>query len=432
QGQEQQQQPPAPLQPELSSDATIPVSDNVAPEDVPEKSVEHDISLDSGLYSPGHHAAMHSSPPIPRHVKVPSGTPPRPPRLAGSSASRSRKRKFASMDDSGYISSLDSSVMRPNQKGGLLLTSEADRPRIKRGGRAEEEIARLRASSYDSPTKGRSWNGFAPQSSSPLRQANESHHQMPPPLTPAVKLRAPVKPPPSVSPNTNLRMHRSKIQHMLQSPLRRMTTFQDENDPWSPAFQLDESAYSANDFSSLDAGALDGTFDIFRDSALDSLFPAIENGSPEKRSAKRVRLDHHRTVSASILGDITNSASRRPITSAPLLKVPGPSPARLLDTPSKVFDGLPSPSKLFSTQQSPSKMPTTAGGDDQNVSPWITLDEFCGTGFFEDVGTDLTGMDMLQGFEKIGSSSSSSSQPSRASQALLGKPHLGRSNTSAF
>src|SRR5207244_1889973 len=141
---------------------------------------------------------------------------------------RSHKRKMASMDDSGYISSLESSVLRSNQNG-RLPTSEADRPRIKRG-RAEEEIARLRASSYDSPTKGRSWNGFAPPSSSPLRPGDGG--QMLPPLTPAVKLKAPPRPPPSASPNTDLRIHRDRVRNMLASPLRRIPNDSDGRMLW--------------------------------------------------------------------------------------------------------------------------------------------------------------------------------------------------------
>ncbi|CAI4219220.1 unnamed protein product [Parascedosporium putredinis] len=136
--------------PDISSDATIPVSDAAAPEDN-DKAADADAPLDS-LYSPLP-PTMHSSPPIPRHIDLSGGaTPPPLGRNPTSSVLRPNGRAFASMDDSGYISSLESSVMRQKPSA---LTSEADRPRIKRG-RAEEEIARLRASSYDSPTKGRS------------------------------------------------------------------------------------------------------------------------------------------------------------------------------------------------------------------------------------------------------------------------------------
>jgi forkhead transcription factor HCM1 len=391
---------------ELSSDATIPVSDMVVPDEVSKELTDRDIALDSGLYSPLP-AAMHSSPPIPRHVEARSGTPPPMTRPRGSSISRSHKRKFASMDDSGYISSLESSALRPHQKN-AVLTSEADRPRIKRG-RAEEEIARLRASSYDSPSKGRPWGAFPP-SSSPIRQDSG---QMLPPLTPAVKLRAPPRPPPSVSPNTNLRIHRDHVRHMLQSPLRRLTGAGDEAAiPWSPAFNLDDSVYAFNDMPSLDAA----DFDIFQDLDNFSGFGPME--SPIKRSAKRVRLD--RSHSANALTDITNSTSTKSTNSASFLKVPSQSNA-LLETPSRAFDGLPSPGKLF--MQSPSKgasalLDVTADAD------WSVL--AFDTGDFMTEEVEYSGLDILQGFEKIGSG-----QP-MAKPAKSSKPGLGRSYSTAF
>src|SRR6187549_2856143 len=117
-----QAQATAPLQAEASSDATIPISDAPAPDDALDKFIELDMPLDSSLYSPLP-AAMHSSPPIPRTLGVRNGTPPPVQRPAGSSASRSHKRKFASMDDSGYISSLESSALR-SRHNGHLPTSE--------------------------------------------------------------------------------------------------------------------------------------------------------------------------------------------------------------------------------------------------------------------------------------------------------------------
>lgn len=408
------------MAPELSSDATIPISDGAAPEDMGDRIGEMELPADSSLYSPLP-ANMHSSPPISRHEQR-SGTPPPMNRQLGSSISRSHKRKFTPMDDSGYISSLESSAMRPNQKA-LLLTSEADRPRIKRG-RAEEEIARLRGSSPFSPTKSRSFSAYGPVSSSPLRQANEN--QMLPPLTPVIKMKPPARPPPSVSPNTNLRIHRDKVRHMLQSPLRRVTGVSEDNMPWSPAFNLDDAIYAFDD---LDAYA--GEFNIFQDLAGldDGIFPGIgsvASGSPVKRSAKRMRLD--RSMSTSALGDITNS-SRKSNTSAPLLRVPEHSPLRFLDTPSKAFEGFSSPSRLF--QQSPCKVSpgrfSSALLDMPADTDWSSLaldpTEFIG-GPSGDI-SDFSGLDILQGFQKIGSGAQSS-RPNKS------KPGLERSYTSTF
>lgn len=314
--------------------------------------------------------------------------------------------------------------MRPSKA--YLLTSEADRPRIKRG-RAEEEIARLRGSSPFSPTKSRSYNVLPPVSSSPLRQANES--LMMPPLTPVVKMKPPVRPPPSVSPNTNLRMHRDKVRHMLQSPLRRVTGITDDVVPWSPAFNLDDTSY-------FDCETLPtGEFDIFQDfSGLeDEVFgttTATASGSPVKRSAKRVRMD--RAITTPALGDITNSAAKKSIASAPILKAPN-TPAAFLETPSKVFEDMESPSKIFSQSPLRNQSPTKGANlfDNPMNKEW--------QGFMMDPGNfmshstadvgDLAGLDILQGFEKIGSGSQNDKGPRGGNN---NKPGLGRSYSTAF
>ncbi|KAL1855688.1 hypothetical protein VTK73DRAFT_8527 [Phialemonium thermophilum] len=442
----------APPSQELSSDATIPVSDHSSgPEDgdrPPPEATDNGndddaarAAKDASFFSPLP-AAMHSSPPIPKHVDLQrhSGTPPPFPRNLGSSVSRSRshKRKFASMDDSGYISSLESSVMRPQQHA-KLLTSEADRPRIKRG-RAEEEIARLRASSYDSPSKGRPWPGYAPHSSSPLRQhsSNDGGHMLPP-LTPAMKLKAPPKAPPSVSPSTNLRLHRESVRSMIESPYRRVASILpkagDTALQLTPGFNLDEVFYGVDRRS--DGMPADGAdFDIFQDVPFGPMFalspaPGNSNGSPVKRSAKRQRMD--RSQSTSALNDISNGASPNPFGHTnSFLRVPGQNNNNnnnntSWETPSKVFDSIPSsPSKLF--LQSPSKAPPEA--DVENIAPWISLDDLCSPEFLED--NDFAGIDMLAGFEKIGSGSAAqNAQPPRQPRNHQ-KPGLGRSYTTTF
>lgn len=389
--------------PEVSSDATIPLSDNPTPEDQVGKA-DLDRTTDN-TYSP-FPAEMHSSPPIPRHINR-SNTPPPVSRAPASSGTRAHKRKVASMDDSGYISSLESSAMRPNQR----LNSEADRPRIKRG-RAEEEIARLRASSYDSPTKTRSY-GLIPPSSSPFRQSRETN-QMPPPLTPALKKRVSIiRPPPSVSPNTNLKLHRDEMKRMLESPLRRASNLGDDM-PFSPNFNLDHTLF-LNDF------IADGTdFGIFEDSSLDtSFFNLADNGSPIKRSAKRMRLD--RAHSTSALGDITASASNRSVTSVPYFKVPDTFPMSY-ETPSKVFEGMSSPSKYL--QQSPIAVKTASINKPDG---WNGGYNDFYTEIIEDENDENSGLDLLGGsFAKIGSTKSAIEAPRAA------KPALGRSYTTTF
>lgn len=409
------------MAPEVSSDATIPVSDNGPHEEAADKSVEHELPPESSFYSPLP-ANMHSSPPVSRNMERRSGTPPSVARNPSSSATRSHKRRFASMDDSGYISSLESSAMRPNQKA-LLLTSEADRPRIKRG-RAEEEIARLRGSSPFSPTKSRSIPNYGLVSSSPLRQTNE--HQMLPPLTPVIKMRPPVRPPPSASPNTNLRIHRDKVRNMLQSPLRRVTGAGEDCIPWSPAFNLDDALYAFDD-----AAVATADFDIFQDmsTADDDIFPGmnpLDTGSPVKRTAKRARLD--RSVSTSALTDITNSGKKKPVGYAPLLKFSEQSPSQFFDTPSKAFECLGSPSKLFGESPlrnpSPSKfmLDLPVDGD----WPGLAMDPNDFMSHDVSGASDFSGLDILQGFEKIGSNAPAFKPP------RISKPAIGRSHTTRF
>ncbi|KAL2127711.1 hypothetical protein VTI74DRAFT_10292 [Chaetomium olivicolor] len=420
--QQQQQLAPAPPLPEISSDATIPASDLGLVDEGSDRTVEKDPP-EPELYSPLP-AAMHSSPPIPKRMEARhSNTPPSHRQPHPSSATKSRhRRRMISMDDSGYISSLESSAMRPHQHA-KLLTSEADRPRIKRG-RAEEEIARLRASSYDSPSKGRSY-GYPPPSSSPIRQPSRTAGQMLPPLTPAMKLKAPPKPPPSVSPSTNLRLHRESIQNMVDSPYKRVTALPFEGDSTvqqTPGFSTDHLWFDLEQASHDNAG-----FDIFEDAAdFQSIFAltplATHTGSPVKRSVRKQRSQ------PSVLNNVTNTAQISTPSAASFLKVPNQPPNLMLDTPSKVFDGLPSsPSKMFLNLQSPTKMPLI---NDENLASFhgVSLDGLNTPDFLDE--NDFSGFDMLAGFEKIGASSG---QASRGNKQQASQPvSFGRSYSTSF
>ncbi|PQE22295.1 fork head domain-containing protein [Rutstroemia sp. NJR-2017a WRK4] len=390
--------------PELSSDATIPASEfNQEHEDV-EEAPPSSPQIQS---SPP--AMMHSSPPVPRHTSRRNHTPPPVPRFPASSQTRSHKRKFASMDDSGYFSSLESSAMRPHAVG-RLLTSEADRPRIKRG-RAEEEIARLRGSSYDSPSKGRALGGFIPPSSSPLRRTQATEpSQMLPPLTPAVKLRAPLKPPPSVSPNTNLRIHRDRVRELVGSPIRGLTVLE-ENLPWSPAFHLDDSSYMFGNYES--------EFDIFIDGTATHSTPG--NGSPEKRSAKRSRLDRSR--SANILGESSASNLNKSVTSTPVLKLtPSLGSSTFLSPTKGGLDFMNSPCK---SNNSPLKLHSSM----LNISAFdLPQEELFNSEFLTEELSDCPGFDITQRFPKIGSGAQSSRNPPKTQS----RPSMGRSSTTRF
>ena len=344
---------------ELSSDATIPASDPALLEDdsdivMPPPAMRGPLS--SPLQAP------RSSPPVARRSLSREATPSfGNDLLSSSNHSRSKKRKFNSMNDSGYFSSLESSAMRPHALGNSDRDSIA--PRFKRG-RAEEELARIRGSSHDtSPSRTRTLLKQPQQqllSSSPFRATDSA--LMLPPLTPAMKFKKPNRPPASISPNTNLRNHRNTIRDLIGSP---MNTFGD-NAPdvtFSPAFNINDD----DSFFSFEPG-----FNIFADSpvARKSL------GSPEKRSAKRQKLERAITT-ASILADITGASSNKP---NPALRPP------MLGSPIRHRSPSKSPSKLSSFMNS---------GD-------FGKDDFFMEMFVEDDPDDFNGLDLLQGFQKIG------------------------------
>ena len=405
---------PLPPIPEISSDATIPASDACNPD--PETEEAEELPPSSPLiHSSPPIAMMHSSPPVPRHVPRRNDTPPPVPRFPSSSRSRTHKRKFASMDDSGYFSSLDSSAMRPH-KVERLRTSEADRPRIKRG-RAEEEIARIRGSSYDSPTKARVMSGFAPASSSPLRRSHKhDSSRMLPPLTPIVKLKPPMRLPPTASPNTNLQLHRDRVRELVGSPVRGMTVL-GESIPWSPAFTLeavDENAYLLTDSDFTTA------IDIFANANV-GLLSVPGNGSPEKRSVKRPRLD--RSKSANVLADISNNPFKS-VTSTPMLKFkPAQEPGEY--NPSMKGLGIMESSPKFQGVESPSKMMSPSFSISFDLP---TDEEFYGAEFLSEEFTDFGGMDIMQGFQKIGSGGHSSCSTPKTTS----RPTFGRSQTTRF
>jgi forkhead transcription factor HCM1 len=410
-------QPAMSIPQEPSSDATILLSDGPAPEETVDKVEDNELPSERVIYSPLP-VGMPSSPIMAGNRHERRGTPPPMSQQPTSSVSRSHRNNFASMDDSGYISSLESSVMRPNQKA-ILLTSEADRPRrrCKARGRAEDEIMRIRNSSPLSPVKARAFPAYGPISSSPLR--NTAGNQMLPPSTPAMRLPRPTRAPPSVSPNTSLRMHRENVSNLLGSP--RLETGTEEGlVPFSPAFNLDG-------FEDLNPD-----FDIFsylysNDETCFTMPGAAEEHSPVKR-AQRARFD--RTVSTSVIGDIPKSV-KRPLY-APHLTAAQDSPSRFLQTPSKVFEDLQSPSGLL--QESPSKMPSlrfpnleipTLPADTNWQLPTMDAQDFLGTGAPN--APDYGGFDIFQGFQKIGSGSQPA-QPSNRGN----KPSLGRSFSTTF
>ncbi|EGD92892.1 forkhead transcription factor [Trichophyton tonsurans CBS 112818] len=351
---------------DLSSDATLPASDPALQEDdvSDEQPAPSLAQIEQHFSSPLQ--AMRSSPPVAPRIFHRQATPPTPSRPTSSSAgvSRSKRRssKPSNMNDSGYYSSLESSAMRPRVAPGHILTSELDiePPRIKRG-RAEEEIARIRSSSHDiSPMRLSTLRDSAQAAiggSSPLRNEYISIHAAP--LTPAIKFKKPVKPPAFLSPNTNLQNHRRKIQQMVNSPIKRLGLGEELQQPWSPAFNIHDEVYTPNDNLRL-------PFDPFSDQFLASVgTPPF--CSPEKRSVKSDGLG------AGVLADITAlSANTR-------LKTP-------IDK-----------SKAYRFQESPCKRLDQSRYNDAANDELFSFNLFS-----EDGAGDVDGVDLLQGFEKIG------------------------------
>ncbi|KAJ5081014.1 hypothetical protein N7456_013724 [Penicillium angulare] len=360
------QQAPPPKVPsqnvDLSSDATLPASDPALQDDADEVVPinAHHTTRPMRSSPP---QAIRSSPPIapPRFTR--QGTPPTPTQAGPTPAPRPRKRKSITLNDSGYFSSLESSALRPN-KASHILTSDLDiePPRIKRG-RAEEEIARIRSSSHDispgQPITRKEHKTLV--GSSPLR--GEYVSMLPPPLTPIIKFKKPAKPPPSVSPNTNLRNHRRKIQQMVGSP-RKDLGLADEVLPWSPAFNLHDESYTPHDH-------FHTSFDIFAEPSPEHMSSAAY-GSPEKRSVKRQRTDSGNTALADITSVSVNS------------RAGVPSLAR-------------SKSAIF--PESPSKLPEIGRLSDTNQDDFFSFHLFDES---NDSSGEVDGIDLLQGFQKIG------------------------------
>ncbi|POS81560.1 fork head domain-containing protein [Diaporthe helianthi] len=221
-------QPPAPVQPELSSDATIPASDQAFEEfeAVNDRQEEYN-SLDATLSS--------SPPSISGHVSIPSDTPTRTARALGSSGRTSGNHKRGSMIDSGYMTNIESSILRYGQQRPPVFSSEADIHQFQGGGRAEDAIRKLRASSPVSPSKSKS--RMLPPSSSPFGKGSPLRYRASPSKasaavkTPANKKKSVARltgattlaPPKTTSKyNTSpIRQHdklRANIREMLETP----------------------------------------------------------------------------------------------------------------------------------------------------------------------------------------------------------------------
>jgi forkhead transcription factor HCM1 len=137
--------------------------------------------------------------------------------------------------------------------------------------------------------------------------------------------------------------------------------------------------------------------------------------SPIKRSVRRPRFD--RSQSTSVVNDMANPPLRRSVTSAPFLGVPSPTPALTYESPSKAFDSMSSPSKVFLQSPLAANRPNLQLATKEN--DWPNFEHGFTPPLFEEETETL--LDIAQGFEKIGGSSSSIVGSWKGSKADLGR-----------
>ncbi|TQS39200.1 hypothetical protein Golomagni_00278 [Golovinomyces magnicellulatus] len=368
---------------DISSDATIPNSDTLDPEhnDGMPDTLPSSPQLGSSPPTP----LIHSSPPI--SCQLPKDSPVLSSLMRSSTCCRYHQPKFTSRADSGYYSSLDSSAVRRSHR----FPSDADRKSGRPQGRAEDEIARLRGSSSSS-SKGQS---LALEPAPVLS-----------PLTPAVRLNAPTRAPPSASPNTNLRRHRDRVREMVGSPLRGMTTLE-ESFTWNAAFTLDESNYMYGA-----ENELNSDMDIFLD--VPSRLNLPGNGSPSKRPR------HDRSQPTSILADYSYSSTKKLLDLNPHIRL----------SPEVDLSRIESPTKSnFALMQ----MPEDRRPSIPNKQMFHELSLPREDPVDSEIQADDSGAiwDMMQGFQKIGTGTFNGNLYGKNSANMV-RTSIGRSCTSHF
>lgn len=200
-----------------SSDGTLPESDPV----LEEKQAGQTVVEPSAFALPSSPPPLNiaSSPPVARHTPPPPSIFPSNSRSARQ-GQRRRKTVDSTFRDSGFFSSINSSITRPGAVG-ALIAGDPSRRSLKRG-RAEEEIARMRGSSFD-PSPSRINKVLLKPVEPPTSNFGSSPSRFDfgsgsTPLTPGIKLKAPTRAPPTVSPNTHLQRHRERVRALMGTP----------------------------------------------------------------------------------------------------------------------------------------------------------------------------------------------------------------------
>lgn len=150
---------------------------------------------------------------------------------------------------------------------------------------------------------------------------------------------------------------------MVNSPIKSLG-LTDEDLPWSPAFNIQDETLTPND-------NLHVHFDIFADETGENISTPVYK-SPTKRSGKRVS-GEGMEASDSVLADITAASGNKRMTPASSNK-----------------------GKSLGLPESPTKIPESAHYAD------AANDDFFSFNLFDDSPGDVDGVDLLQGFQKIG------------------------------
>lgn len=467
-------QPPAPRRPstslaasarscrphqtcEPSSDATIPLSDPALLEEDGEETLV-DIPRPSSRRASS--PQLKSSPPV-AFARSRSGT------AADllSSVHGSRKRKSAALNDSGYYSSIESSAMRrPSSRTGL----DSLAGKRNKSGRAELEIMRLRNSSQDiSPSKNVPHLGVPRKptpsllSSSPTRLGDMDADLL---LDAKPLLPRPKPTVSAVSPETQLRNHRSRVSELISTPMKGIHDVPTAMFDLSPVFNIDGGHFDFGNTPNL-------KFSIFDDQS--PLKTRSTASSQKSRSATRPgMLRSTTTPGGSTLRDVTNSMSNRatptalkpPITfsrlGSPLrLASPekgdglsGPPPGPLLSSPFKdLFVDMKSPGKGMSPIKwsSPSKFFLPSGNESPSKAFDLhgfgnTNDNFFSFELFNDEAKQNSplsqksgGFDLAGGFQKIGEEAHGDKEnmgppPKKAKNVEKKRPTMGGRSSTSF
>ncbi|OHW89492.1 fork head domain-containing protein [Colletotrichum incanum] len=162
-----------------------------------------------------------------------SSLPPTSPSCRLLSADAQRCKENIALGSSGYVLSIDPSVLC--QPKSSALSSGADRPcKIEDDGKAESAILRLRGASNGRFSMGRLPNTSSQRPSSPLQQHAQS---LLPPLTPTTKLTPSAEVVTDASPMTSLLRHREYVRQTFGLQLENMPD-PESRAPLSPVFDL--------------------------------------------------------------------------------------------------------------------------------------------------------------------------------------------------